>query len=378
MADLATAKKSNLRPSNGTTKVGRKSAAFADAAHRVGDAAMMPLSAANNNVIPPATQKLAKSETVVRTRAVLAVAANHVGDAIDKENIMRAGQVNLVRPVAKQINQSETVQKTKKAIGPAAKCMADAAMVPLTATNENVIVPLAQTDTVKKTRKAIVKTAGQVGEVFDKEHLNDYVEKIVPVAKKGAQAAMEQINVAQSMIVQALSHDEQDEIQQASLSKEAPIANTHMVSYAIASYDMRNMLLREEIKEKKREKMNKLRGKRDSSSREGGKGDAAEDTVYDQGSKKKKAKIAPTMTDNPIEPTTVFVPRVVESAPSADLYEAPLRVLACRENSCSDMSELTFGTAGGGRAVEAAANVPLVVARSVDDGDDKTLDLWEC
>lgn len=251
MADLATAKKSNLRPS---AKVGRKSAAaFADAAHRVGDAAMMPLSAANNNVIAPATQKLAKSETVVRTRAVLAVAANHVGDVIDKENVMRAGQVNLVRPVAKQINQFETVQKTKKAVVPAAKYMADAAMVPISAANENVIAPLAKTDTVKKTRKAIVKTAGQVGEAFDKEHLNEYVDKIVPVAKKGAQAAMEQINVAQSMIVQALSHDEQEESQQAAIAKEAPIANTHMVSYAIASCEMRKILLREEIKEKKRE-----------------------------------------------------------------------------------------------------------------------------
>lgn len=128
--------------------------------------------------------------------------------------------------------------------------------------------------------------------------------------------------------------------------------------------------------------MNKLRGKRDSCSRDGGDGDgdgdAAEDTVHDESSKKKKAKIAPTLIENPIEPTKVFVPRVVESVPSADLYEAPPRVLACRENSCSNMSELTFGTAGGGRAAVAATSVPLAVARSVDSGDNETLDLWEC
>lgn len=384
MADLlATAKKSN-RTGN---KVRRKSAgvAFADAAHRVSGAAMMPLSAANANVIAPTTHKLAKSETVVKTRAVLTVAANRVGEAVDKENIVRAANTNLVGPVAKQIGKSETVQTTKKAIGPAAKCMADAAMMPLSAANENVIAPLAKTDTVKRTRKVFKKTAGQVGEAFDKEHINECVDKIVPVAKKGAQTAMEHINAAQTMLVQALSYDEQEECiprtsRHAAAAKEAPIATTHMVSYALASCEMRKMLLREEISEKKRAAMMKHQGKRDSSSRDDGEA-AAGDMVDDRSSSRKKARKAIVAVNNPTEATDVFLPRVIESAPAAGLYEAPPPVLACRQRSTSDFSELTFGTAGGGgrAAVAEPNNFPLVVARSVDEGvDESNSGLWEC
>ena len=181
--EVPTAKKSNIRPHKA-----RRSSASAYA-----DTEPMPsgLSSASANVyMAPSTQKfggVAKNADtgIQKTRAVLKVASDHVGaaahrfeNALDKENVMRAGNTNFVGPVANHIGSFDTVKKTKKAVAPAAKCVADAAMMPITAANDNVFIPLAQSEPVQKTKDVTIKATEKA------------VAFSVPIAKKGAQVAM--------------------------------------------------------------------------------------------------------------------------------------------------------------------------------------------
>jgi hypothetical protein len=180
--EVPTAKKSNIRPHNSDRKVRRSSAsAYA------GTEAKPGLSSANNNVYIAPSGGIAKNaETgMQKTRAVLQVASNHIGvvahqfeNALDKENVYRAANTNLVRPVANHIGSFDTVKKTKKAVAPAAKCMADAAMVPITAANDNVFIPLVQSEPIQKTKDATIKATEKA------------VAFSVPIAKKGAHVAM--------------------------------------------------------------------------------------------------------------------------------------------------------------------------------------------
>ena len=180
--EVPTAKKSNIRPHRSARKAHRSSALdFADPAPMPG------LSAANTNVYTtsmPFDGGVAKNAEagMLKTRAVLKVASNHVGvaahrfeNALDKENVMRAANTNIVRPIANHIGNFDTVKKTKEAVAPAAKCISDAAMMPISAANDNVFVPLVQSEPVQKTKDATIKA----------------VEFSVPVAKKGAHVAME-------------------------------------------------------------------------------------------------------------------------------------------------------------------------------------------
>ena len=479
--EVPTAKKSNIRPHKA-----RHSSVPAYA-----DTKPMPsgLSSASANVyMAPSTQKfggVAKNADtgIQKTRAVLKVASDHVGaaahrfeNALDKENVMRAGNTNFVRPVANHIGSFDTVKKTKKAVAPAAKCVADAAMMPITAANDNVFIPLAQSEPVQKTKDVTIKAtekavafsvpiakkgaqvamkAGEKGAhvaiELGKESAKVAVplakkgahatykasEKAVafsvpiakkgahaalelgkesakvaaPIAKKGAHAALElgkesaqlamdlgteSFETARTMIIQAMSYDEHDE----NNDVEAPVAKTQMVSYAITSCEMRKMILKQELREKRREQREaakKLQGKRSSGSLSADNGGRAEKEDREEHIVRKKTKTTAAMTAraapaDATNPNNVFVPRVIESTPAENLYEAPVappRMLSChvrQESSRSLVSELTMGTVGRGGSRGAfapitgvVADIPLVVAkRSVDEDDDEAVDRWEC
>ena len=484
--EVPTAKKSNIRPHK----------ARCSAASAYTDTKPMPsgLSSANaNSYMAPSTQKfgggsLAKNADsgMQKTRAVLKVASDHVGaaahhfeNALDKENVMRAGNTNFVRPVANHIGSFETVKKTKKAVAPAAKCVADTAMMPITAANDNVFIPLAQSEPVQKTKDVTIKAtekavafsvpiakkgahvamkAGEKGAhvamELGKESAKVAVplakkgahatykasEKAVafsvpiakkgahaalelgkesakvaaPIAKKGAHAALElgkesaqlamdlgteSFETARTMIIQAMSYDDHDDNSDDAV--EAPVAKTQMVSYAITSCEMRKMILKQELREKKREEREaakKLQGKRSSGSLSADNDGRAEKEDREEHIVRKKTKIAASIraaapAADAANPINVFVPRVIESTPAENLYEAPAappRMLSChvrQESSRSLVSELTMGTVGRGGSRGAfapitgvVADIPLVVAkRSVDDEDDnETVDRWEC
>ena len=479
--EVPTAKKSNIRPHKA-----RLSSASAYA-----DTKPMPsgLSSASANVyMAPSAQKfggVAKNADtgMQKTRAVLKVASDHVGaaahrfeNALDKENVMRAGNTNFVRPVANHIGSFDTVKKTKKAVAPAAKCVADAAMMPITAANDNVFIPLAQSEPVQKTKDVTIKAtekavafsvpiakkgaqvamkAGEKGAhvaiELGKESAKVAVplakkgahatykasEKAVafsvpiakkgahaalelgkesakvaaPIAKKGAHAALElgkesaqlamdlgteSFETARTMIIQAMSYDDHDE----NNDVEAPVAKTQMVSYAITSCEMRKMILKQELREKRREQREgakKLQGKRSSGSLSADNDGRAEKEDREEHIVRKKTKTTAAMTAraapaDATNPNNVFVPRVIESTPAENLYEAPVappRMLSChvrQESSRSLVSELTMGTVGRGGSRGAfapitgvVADIPLVVAkRSVDEDDDEEVDRWEC
>lgn len=481
--EVPTAKKSNIRPHKA-----RHSSVPAYA-----DTKPMPsgLSSANANVyMAPSTQKfggVAKNADtgMQKTRAVLKVTSDHVGAAahrfeiaLDKENVMRAGNTNFVRPVANHIGSFDTVKKTKKAVAPAAKCMADAAMMPITAANDTVFIPLAQSEPVQKTKDVTIKATEKALEIsvpiakkgahvalkagekgahvameLGKESAKVAVplakkgahatykasEKAVafsmpiakkgayaalelgkesakvaaPIAKKGAHAALElgkesaqlamdlgteSFETARTMITQAMSYDDHDDNGDSAM--EAPVAKTQMVSYAITSCEMRKMILKQELREKRREQREaakKLQGKRGSGSLSADNGGRAKKEDWEEHIVRKKSKTAPAMTANAApadatNPNNVFVPRVIESTPAENLYEVPVappRMLSChvrQESSRSLVSELTMGTVGRGGSRGAfapitgiVADIPLVVAkRSVDEDDDEAVDRWEC
>ena len=481
--EVPTAKKSNIRPHKA-----RHSSVPAYA-----DTKPMPsgLSSANANVyMAPSTQKfggVAKNADtgMQKTRAVLKVTSDHVGAAahrfeiaLDKENVMRAGNTNFVRPVANHIGSFDTVKKTKKAVAPAAKCMADAAMMPITAANDTVFIPLAQSEPVQKTKDVTIKATEKALEIsvpiakkgahvalkagekgahvameLGKESAKVAVplakkgahatykasEKAVafsmpiakkgayaalelgkesakvaaPIAKKGAHAALElgkesaqlamdlgteSFETARTMITQAMSYDDHDDNSDSAM--EAPVAKTQMVSYAITSCEMRKMILKQELREKRREQREaakKLQGKRGSGSLSAENDGRAEKGDREEHIVRKKSKTAAARTANAApadaaNPNNVFVPRVIESTPAENLYEVPVappRMLSCRvrqESSRSLVSELTMGTVGRGGSRGAfapitgiVADIPLVVAkRSVDEDDDEAVDRWEC
>ena len=450
--EVPTAKKSNIRPHKA-----RRSSASAYT-----DTKPMPsgLSSASANVyMAPSTQKfggVAKNADtgIQKTRAVLKVASDHVGaaahrfeNALDKENVMRAGNTNFVRPVANHIGSFDTVKKTKKAVAPAAKCVADAAMMPITAANDNVFIPLAQSEPVQKTKDVTIKAtekavafsvpiakkgaqvamkAGEKGAhvaiELGKESAKVAVplakkgahatykasEKAVafsvpiakkgahaalelgkesakvaapiakkgahaalelgkesakvaaPIAKKGAHAALElgkesaqlamdlgteSFETARTMIIQAMSYDDQDE----NNDVEAPVAKTQMVSYAITSCEMRKMILKQELREKRREQREaakKLQGKRSSGSLSAYNDSRAEKEDREEHIVRKKTKTTAAMTAkaapaDATNPNNVFVPRVIESTPAENLYEAPVappRMLSCHVRQESSRS----------------------------------------
>ena len=481
--EVPTAKKSNIRP--------QKARLYSTATYV--EAKPMPsgLSSTNTNVYmaAPTTQKfgggVAKNADtgMQKTRAVLKVTSDHVGAAahrfeiaLDKENVMRAGNTNFVRPVANHIGSFDTVKKTKKAVAPAAKCMADAAMMPITAANDTVFIPLAQSEPVQKTKDVTIKATEKALEIsvpiakkgahvalkagekgahvameLGKESAKVAVplakkgahatykasEKAVafsmpiakkgayaalelgkesakvaaPIAKKGAHAALElgkesaqlamdlgteSFETARTMIIQAMSYDDHDE----NNDVEAPVAKTQMVSYAITSCEMRKMILKQELREKRREQREaakKLQGKRGSGSLSAENDGRAEKGDREEHIVRKKSKTAAARTANAApadatNPNNVFVPRVIESTPAENLYEVPVappRMLSChvrQESSRSLVSELTMGTVGRGGSRGAfapitgiVADIPLVVAkRSVDEDDDEAVDRWEC
>ncbi len=488
--EVPTAKKSNIRPHRSARKTHRSSALdFADPAPMPG------LSAANTNVYTtsmPFDGGVAKNAEagMLKTRAVLKVASNHVGvaahrfeNALDKENVMRAANTNIVRPIANHIGNFDTVKKTKEAVAPAAKCISDAAMMPISAANDNVFVPLVQSEPVQKTKDAtikvtefsvpIAKKGAHLAMELGKESVNvavplakkgahstikasekavafsipiakkgahvamelgkesakvavpiakkgahvamelgkESAKVAVPAAKKGAQLAMElgteSFETARTMIVQAMSYDDHDGSSEAGSVVEAPVAKTQMVSYAVASCEMRKMILKQELREKRREReaTKKRQGKRSSGSLSAGNYGEKEDKERNIVRKKTKAtatkttrnppaRAAPPVAADATNPNNVFVPRVIESTPAENLYEAPPappRMLAChvRPESCRSLvSELTMGTVGRGGSRDAfapitrtdiVADVPLVVAkRSLDEYDDEAVDRWEC
>ena len=424
--EVPTAKKSNIRPHRSARKTHRSSALdFADPAPMPG------LSAANTNVYTtsmPFDGGVAKNAEagMLKTRAVLKVASNHVGvaahrfeNALDKENVMRAANTNIVRPIANHIGNFDTVKKTKEAVAPAAKCISDAAMMPISAANDNVFVPLVQSEPVQKTKDATIKAVefsvpvAKKGAHVAMELGKESAKVAVPAAKKGAQLAMElgteSFETARSMIVQAMSYDDHDGSSEASSVVEAPVAKTQMVSYAVASCEMRKMILKQELREKRREReaTKKRQGKRSSGSLSTDNYGEKEDKERNIVRKKTKAmatattttrnhpaRAAPPVAADATNPNNVFIPRVIESTPAENLYEAPPappRMLAChvrQESSRSLVSELTMGTVGRGGSRDAfapitrtdiVADVPLVVAkRSLDEYDDEDVDRWEC
>ena len=489
--EVPTAKKSNIRPHRSARKTHRSSALdFADPARMPG------LSAANTNVYTtsmPFDGGVAKNAEagMLKTRAVLKVASNHVGvaahrfeNALDKENVMRAANTNIVRPIANHIGNFDTVKKTKEAVAPAAKYMADAAMMPISAANDNVFVPLVQSEPVQKTKDAtikatekvfvpIAKKGAHVAMELGKESVNvavplakkgahstikasekavafsiplakkgaratikatetalavsvpiakkgahvamelgkESAKVAVPAAKKGAQLAMElgteSFETARTMIVQAISYDDHDGSSEASSVVEAPVAKTQMVSYAVASCEMRKMILKQELREKRREReaTKKRQGKRSNGSLSTGNYGEKEDTERNIVRKKTKAtattttrnppaRAAPPVAADATNANNVFVPRVIDSTPAENLYEAPpapprmLSYHVREESPRSLVSELTMGTVGRGGSRDAfapitrtnvVADVPLVVAkRSLDEYDDEDVDRWEC
>jgi hypothetical protein len=209
------------------------------------------------------------------------------------------------------------------------------------------------------------------------------------------------------MIVQAMSYDDHDGSSEASSVVEAPVAKTQMVSYAVASCEMRKMILKQELREKRREReaTKKLQGKRSNGSLSTDNYGEKEDKETNIVRKKTKAtattttrnppaRAAPPVAADATNPNNVFVPRVIESTPAENLYEAlpvPPRMLSYHireESPRSLVSELTMGTVGRGGSRDAfapitrtdiVADVPLVVAkRSLDEYDDEAVDRWEC